>query len=487
MTACARPIIAAWLLATLACKRGESRVPLSIGGDATFDGARVELIAARGEVLGVRVDHSGGGTVSLAFAKDGVRVETFAVERYVVKRPSTELYGGSRGAGEVPDGLVATTAPATDPAWLEIAIARDAAPGERRGELVVDDKRVPVVLTIARATLPPLRQSVWAYEDPREFSWAQLGESSVDAPGDVERACIAMFRAHGVLLSPDLPATAYATRKELLAGAAFVPALLPDDPTQVGDAARAWLAATAGTGQTPFAIPIDEPYDAAARAKVRALADATHAAARGFVYAVTDSPHAEYGSAVDLYISPRAAHLTGDRYTRWTYNGAPPRAGAMVLDAAPPGPRTWGVIAWRWQIYFWYVWDALYWHDRHNAKRRHEPLPGPALDPRADSISFDDGSDRGNLDGVLALPGDARAPCKPTLRLAAIRRGNFDRALLDAAARCDAAAAERIAAALVPTALADAPARGAPSWPSDGAAWETARRELIAIASRCAE
>jgi len=209
---------------------------------------------------------------------------------------------------------------------------------------------------------------------------------------------------------------------------------------------------------------------------MRALADAVRAAGGGpgrFHLAVTDDPHPEYGDTIDLYISPLAAHLTGDRVARWTYNGAPPRAGAMVVDAEAPGMRTWGWIAWRWQIPIWYVWDALYWHDRHNRKAL--PLPLRALDAGRDAVSFDDGEDHGNLDGVLALPG-----CRPTLRLAALRRGYQDHALLELAAACDPVAAAQLAARLVPRALGDA--GGAAAWPADDAAWEAARRRLIELA-----
>jgi hypothetical protein len=134
--------------------------------------------------------------------------------------------------------------------------------------------------------------------------------------------------------------------------------------------------------------------------------------------------------------------------------------------------RTWGWISWRWHIPIWYVWDGLYWHDRHN--RKSTPMPSRALD-LGDPISFDDGEDHGNLDGVLALPG-----CRPTLRLAALRRGYQDRALLELAAACDRPAAEQIAAELVPRALGDAGTT--PAWPRDEAPWEAARRRLIALA-----
>jgi hypothetical protein len=258
-----------------------------------------------------------------------------------------------------------------------------------------------------------------------------------------------------------------------------VPVWISDEPATAFDQVKAWIAVFRGTGAVPFAIPIDEPRTPDQRRKVRALADAVRAAGGGpasFRFAVTDAPDAAYGDAVDLYISPLAAHLAGDHVARWTYNGAPPRAGSMVLDAEPPGMRTWGWISWRWQIPIWYVWDALYWHDRHN--RKATPLPTRALDARRDAVSFDDGEDHGNLDGVLALPG-----CQPTLRLAALRRGYQDRALLELAATCDPTAAAAVAAELVPRALGDAGGVGAPAWPSDEAAWEAARRRLLALAA----
>jgi hypothetical protein len=77
---------------------------------------------------------------------------------------------------------------------------------------------------------------------------------------------------------------------------------------------------------------------------------------------------------------------------------------------------------------------------------------------------------------VLALPG-----CQPTLRLAALRRGYQDRALLELASACNKPATDQLAARLVPRALGDAGHK--PSWPSDEAAWEVARRRLLELAS----
>jgi hypothetical protein len=479
------------------CRRGDSGPSLQIVSESTrlriadpapstspwFDDARVSLVGVRGEIVGVQIVHRDGGPVALTLssaaptangpADNGrtvapdVLVRGYAVESFEVQRPSTELYGGSHGPGRYADGLAPAAAPTTDPAYFELEIARDARPGVVRGELAVSGRVLPVELTIAPVTLPPLPIRVWAYEDARESTWA----------GSDERACISMFRTYGVLLSPDVHLEDWPARRELLAGLADVPVWISDDPAQAAGQVKGWIAALAGTGQVPFAIPIDEPRTPDARRRVRVLAEAVRAAGGGpstFRLAVTDEPRPEYGDLIDLYISPRAAHLAGDRVARWTYNGAPPRAGAMVLDAESPGMRTWGWIAWRWNIPIWYVWDALYWHDRHN--RKATPMAARALDPRRDPVSFNDGDDHGNFDGVLALPG-----CQPTLRLAALRRGYQDHALLELAAACNRPAAEQLAAQLVPRALGDAGETAA--WPADDAAWEAARRKLIELAS----
>lgn len=483
---------ATWALVP-GCKRPDPGPELQIVGESTrlrvtdpvpatspwFDGARVSLVAARGETLGLQVLHRGGGPVTLTLphgvvdAPKGtitypdIQVRGYAVELLEVRRPSSEMYGGSHGAGSYADGLVPSQKPATDPAYFEIEIPRDAGAGPIFGELAVAGRTIPVELTIAPVTLPPLPIRVWAYEDARESIWA----------GSDERACIAKFRPYGVLLSPDVHVEDWPARRDLLAGIRDLPVWISEDPAQAGDQVKAWIAATRGTGSIPFAVPIDEPRTPEQRRTVRALADVVRAAGGGptsFRFAVTDAPNEAYGDAVDLFISPVAAHLTGDRVPRWTYNGAPPRAGSMVLDAEPPGMRTWGWISWRWQIPIWYVWDALYWHDRHN--RKWQPLPVRQLDAAHDAVSFEDGDDHGNLDGVLALPG-----CKLTLRMAALRRGYQDRALLELAAACDPTAADRVAAELVPRALGDA--GPTPAWPSDEAAWEAARRWLLALAA----
>jgi len=451
-----------------------------------FVDGKLVLAGARGETLAIQIYHRVDAPSTLTIA--GVEVRGFAVAPVVVSRASTAMYGSSQGEGSYPEALTPSKSPATNPAYFEIAIPRDSGPGVKTGELDVAGQRIPVTLTIANVVLPPLRLDVWAYFDQRELAWAAgtSNEPATATPrgaGDVERECIELFRRHGVLLSPDLTLESYRARKPLLFDFPFVPVVLSTEPATAAQEVRAWIAATKDSGQLPFAIPIDEPA-ANNRQDVRALAEAVRAAGGGpktFRYAVTDQPRPEYGNLIDLYIHWNAAHLTDANRDRWTYNGKPPRAGSMVIDTQTPGMRTWGWIAHRYAIPVWYVWDALYWHDRHN--RKGAPLPGRKVDVASDAVSFNDGEDHGNLDGVLAL--SDRGRCQPTLRMAALRRGLQDRALLELATSCKPIETAALAAEQIPRALGDAPAEGDAAWPTDEAAWELARRKLLEYASSC--
>jgi hypothetical protein len=441
-----------------------------------FDGTAVSIVAARGETFAFQVLHREAGPVRV---RGDLSVRGYDVKRVTAKHGSSNLYGGGRGAGDYPDVLVAADTPSTNPAFFEIPIPTGAKPSYTL-TLEVAGRSIPVNVRVSDVTLPRPAGRVWAYYDPRELVWAKLGEGTHEHPSDEEKACIATFADYDVTLSPDLTLEAWPARRELLGDFPYVPVKLDKD--HAADDVRGWIAATQGTGKVPFTIPIDEPRKPEAVARVVKLAQTVRDAGGGpgkFLYAVTDSPRPEYGDLIDLYIplTPKRA----DTFPRWTYNGAPPRAGSFVLDAVPPGPRTWGWLGWRWNIDVWYVWDALYWHDRHN--RKGAPLPGRALDASVDATSFNDGEDHGNLDGVLALPGDEKTPCRPTLRMAAIRRGMQDRALLELAARCHPDETKALVDKLVPMALGDAPAHGRPAWPTDEAPWEDARRQLLVLAA----
>lgn len=453
---------------------------------AFFDGKEVSVAVARGETVGLQVLYRGARPVGVTLDAAAITVRRYAVEPIAVVRPSTVMWGPSRGPGTYPDrlrALDADTAAVAGPVLIELAVAPDAPPGLARGTITVGDRALPLAVTVAPVVLPPLGEHprVWAYYDARE-----LGGMAA------ETACAAMLREHGVMATPELTPDTYDARKPQIAGSPYVPVLLPDDAVETTVAA--WRDRLAGTGQVAFTIPIDEPRTAEAKAAVKALSARVRAAGGGpgsFLYAVTAAPDVALGDAIDVYISSDAVSLAGVRAAtpeRWTYNGTPPNAGAMTVDAGGADLRTWGWIAWRWRVPLWYIWDAAYWHDRHNRKRHKlDPLGGPANAGATDAVTFDDGEDHGNLDGALVLPpGPGDTGCAATLRLATLRRGLEDRLLLDALETCGGRRrADAIASQLVPTALADAPRGSSASWPSDEDSWERARARLLSELAGC--
>ncbi|MEZ4360896.1 MAG: hypothetical protein R3B48_12005 [Kofleriaceae bacterium] len=465
---------------------------------AIFDGKAVRLRAARGETLGFTVWQRHPQPLRATLGSPLVRLRGFTVDHVRVTRPSTAMYGGGRGAGRYPDGLTPADAPSSDPSYFELEVTRDAAPGRYAGGLQVGERAVPLELTVEDVLLPQVGDAplVWAYYDPRELAWQHGLPVDADETFALEERCAAMFREHGVLATPELTPAEWPRRHELVRGASFVPVLLPETDAALDEAARFWSSVLADGDRWAFAIPIDEPRDDARRREVLALARRVRAVrqrtgAERLLLAVTDEPRPVYEDAVDIFVSPSAISRIpprnrAARARRWTYNGRPPLAGSMVVDAADLDLRTWGWIAWRWDVPLWYVWDALYWHDRHNARRAKLARPGRPLDPSADAVSFDDGTDHGNLDGVLALPGDRARPCRPTLRLKALRRGLYERLLLEAASCTPAAraAADALAKTLVPVALADARGTRATA-PKSAAAWSAARTQLLELASAC--
>ena len=449
-----------------------------------FDGHTVRLRAARGETLGLELRLADGveRQVSLELPANVARVQAFRVGSLDVTEPSTSLYGASAGRGRYPDVLEAVTGPArsAELAFFDVAVARDAAPGEYQGSLVVGDRTIPVALRVSRARIDlgpnPL---VWVFYAPREIARLK-GLPDGDGPELVaeETAYYELFRAHGALLASDLPPARFEARRQLMRDVKYWPVALDltSDETIVRDVQR-FIELFRGTGVTPFVIPIDEPKTRAMRERVRHVADVIGAAGGGrpsLLRAVTDHPDPIYGESIDVYFSPKAIPTparerrpSGERF--WTYNGRAAEAGSLILDTAGPALRTWGWIAERYDVELWYAWEGLYFSDRYN--------DGRPTDTRVDPVTFDErtkgGTDFGNGDGLLAYPG-----VLPSLRLKTLRRGLEDRLLLRELERCGGvAASRRIVQDAVPRALGEA--RATPSWALEEAGWERARSAVL--------
>lgn len=482
------------LCLALGCGKGP---PLTVLGDSTrlrasepspsvspfFDGARVHLRGARGETLGLEVRLTDGHErpVSLELAS-GATVSGFAVGSLDVEEPSSELYGPSKGRGRYPDVLdpVGGAVLTKELAYFDVAIPQSSEPGRYSGTLRVGERAIPVVLDVSRARIhlehAPL---VWVFYAPRELARVH-GVPDDDSPAElaVEARYYDLFRAHGALLASDLPLARTAARRDFMHDVKYWPVALD---TTTDDAierdTRAFVAWFAGTGITPFAIPIDEPHSAEQKARTRHIADVMGRAGGGrpsLLRGVTDAPDPTYGDSIDVYFSPAALpHPAAERRGKgerfWTYNGRPPAAGSMILDTDGTALRTWGWIAEKYGIELWYAWEGLYFSDRYNDRQPTDTLHDP--------VTFDErtrgGSDFGNGDGVLAYPG-----ARPSLRLKALRRGLEDRLLLRELERCGGTeAAKRLIDRMVPKALGEAGRRA--SWPVAEADWEDARNELL--------
>jgi hypothetical protein len=408
------------------------------------------------------------------------------VRSITVREPSTSMYGESLGSGSYPDVLVPNRegVQTNEQAYFDVAIKPSATPGRYSGTLQIDARSIDVTLVVDRESVDLDKQPlVWVFYLPKEIARAH-GVPEDDGPRllEIESQYHQLFRAHGALLAADLRPDRFPPRRRFVRDVRYWPVAfdLSSDEAIAADV-RAWLGLFEGTGVTPFAIPVDEPGNQEQRARARHVAEVIGRAGGGaprLLRAVTDAPSTDYGDAFDLYFAPTNRVPVPAKRSKpfFTYNGKPPAAGSMILDTDGVALRTWGWIAFRYEIDLWYAWEGLYFTDRYNG--------GAPKDVVKQPITFDErlkgGSDWGNGDGVLAYPGPL-----PSLRLKALRRGLTDRLLLEKLQSCGGGAeARKIAERTVPRALGEA--RGDVSWPVEESEWERARRAVLdAIEVNC--
>jgi hypothetical protein len=448
---------------------------------ALFDGKKVDLRGVRGETLGLSVRLGGGDSraVRLELPRAPASVEAFEVRSLEVSEPSTSMYGSSEGRGTYPDILLPASGDVrtAELAFFDVKIALDAVPGRYAGNLMLGSRAIDVVLTVDRAAIDlepePL---VWVFYLPKEIARVH-GIADVDGPRllELERQYYELFRAHGALLAADLRPDRFPARRQFVRNVRYWPvAVDASNDAAIARDVEAWLELFAESSVTPFAIPVDEPHSDAEKARARHVAEVIGRAggrAPRFLRAVTAAPSPSFGDAFDVFFAPTDRVPPRSERTQpiFTYNGRPPSAGSLVLDTNGAALRSWGWIAYRYEIGLWYAWEGLYFSDRYNR--------GGPTHVMSDPVTFDErskgGSDWGNGDGVLAYPGPL-----PSLRLKALRRGLQDRLLLRKLEACGAGdEARKIAARVVPRALSEA--EGEPSWPAEEPAWERARRELL--------
>jgi hypothetical protein len=452
---------------------------------AVFDGKRVRLRGVRGETLGVNV-HLGDGreqSVELELPEHVAQISPFQVGFVRVREPSTAMYGESRGKGRYPDVLtpVSGAVTADKRVYFDVALRKDAPVGLHRGELTIEKQRFELELVVEPLSIDlSVDPLVWVFYLPKEIARVHgIPEDDGSELLELEERYHSLFRAHGALLATNLPPGRFPPRKRFVRDVRHWPVALDlSSDAAITKDVREWLTLFEGSQVIPFTIPVDEPATLAQKQRAAHIARVIGRAGGGpprLLRAVTDRFSDVYDGSIDVWFSPwdiparaQQRRPKGERF--WTYNGKPPGAGSMIIDTDGVALRTWGWIAYLYEIDLWYAWEGLYFSDRYNG--------GGPTDLERDTVTFDErtrgGEDFGNGDGLLAYPGP-----RPSLRLKALRRGLSDRLLLVALDRCGGRErAQQIARGLVPRALGEA-SGNRPSWPRDERAFEAAKGELL--------
>ncbi|MBI2297830.1 MAG: DUF4091 domain-containing protein, partial [Armatimonadetes bacterium] len=189
----------------------------------------------------------------------------------------------------------------------------------------------------------------------------------------------------------------------------------------------------------------DEPGSGQDYADIRRFAGWAHeAVGRRLPVMVTEQVQPEkpeWGSllgAVDIFCSDKSSDadmaLARARGAAiWVYNGG--LGGGPYIDLPPLAVTVWGAAAWRWRLGGWYMWDSMYWRQKHFKVQQatdlyHDPLTfDETLRKNADGTPYRaDWALRLNGDGVFFYPGKPAGCDGPVgcIRLKALRRAAQD-------------------------------------------------------------
>jgi hypothetical protein len=512
-------------------------------GDDALDAVTVDLDALDGPD-DARIANDAGARDPTRFV--GRPIERF-VEHFVhVDRPSRnakeprESLGWAAGSGpapgdwigDVPDALIpieiAPTwapyplhiAPLTNGiVWIDVTIPKRQPPGTYHGTIAVRSgdtslASIPLDLEIADVVLPDRIVKTMVFYDRRELD-RRMGDGA--AAEDhlwrlLHRHRIAALHAAMSVADVDRQARA-------LDGSAFTKEHDYEGPAEsIGDGVIA-IGAYGSLG-APSSVAL---------AKVEAIADRLDAlgvlgTTDAFVYAVDEECESPFGESwkrllasssnanakrvkvawtcsdepdeqpVDVPIVTGAldANALGAARARgkeiWLYNGVLPHEGTFLTDAPAVSPRANGWLLGMFDVGRWFYWESTFWYDDNRGGRG-------AYDPFVTAETFhNDHGDACIGDGVLLYPGKQTDMFEErslgmdgvvaSIRLKSWRRGIEDAGYLELARAADAAKADAIARALIPSAFGDVRAGARASFPERGSAYVDARRALLDLVPR---
>jgi hypothetical protein len=480
----------------------------------------------------------------------GRRVEVFREVYLPVTLSSRTLFywpgNALLGEGEWPDPLAPiqtavdggpyTVAPRSNQAfWVDITVPRGAEPNQYWGTFEItrasslESYKIPVRLTVLGPALPERSalQTLFFLARPENLATRHGVDQGSPAFARLLHRYAQMMHRHRLemTLNGNL-AGDLAPLAGILNGEVFRPEegyegpgeglgdrllFVHLDTSSESDLHRSiawwhdWFTACSIPWQAATYYVIDEPMPSEF-GELERLASWAHAAPTPIATLVTRSmtPELVRGAApeyIDIWAIPSSSRdYTGqplrDRQAHGTrvgmYNGYHPAAGLQLIDAPAVGVRTWGWLAFQYDLDFWYTWDIARWF---------RPDAHVETDTWNDPLSFTDGLARhgdaenvGNGDGVILYPGQDRVYPRSdrgifgpvaSIRLKNARRGVQDHELLRMLKASGAEARARsIARATIGVGLYGASFDAPPTWPNDGASWEMARRRLLALLAK---